>query len=66
MIASEPPPNRLLRLLDTADFDLLRPHLTRIELVRETVLEQTLLARTRQSLRRNTRHPVEARLAMPP
>ncbi|WP_027533371.1 hypothetical protein [Bradyrhizobium sp. WSM3983] len=38
MIASGPPPNQLLRMLDAADFDLLRPHLITIELVRETVL----------------------------
>ena len=38
MIASGPPPNRLLQMLDAADFDLLRPHLIRIELVRQTVL----------------------------
>jgi CRP-like cAMP-binding protein len=38
MIASGPLPNRLLRMLDAADFELLRPHLIRSELVRETVL----------------------------
>ncbi|MCP3379280.1 Crp/Fnr family transcriptional regulator [Bradyrhizobium sp. CCGUVB4N] len=38
MIASGPPPNRLLQMLDAADMDLLRPHLITIELVRETVL----------------------------
>lgn len=38
MIASGPPSNRLLQMLDAADFDLLRPHLITIELVRETVL----------------------------
>lgn len=38
MIASGPPPNRLLQMLDAADLDLLRPHLITIELVRETVL----------------------------
>ena len=38
MIASGPPPNRLLRMLDAADYELVRPHLIRIELVRETVL----------------------------
>ena len=38
MIASGLPPNRLLRWLDAADFDLLRPHLIPMELVRKTVL----------------------------
>ncbi|WP_349643529.1 hypothetical protein [Bradyrhizobium diazoefficiens] len=38
MIASGPPPNRLLQMLDAADFDMLRPHLITIELVREAVL----------------------------
>lgn len=38
MTASGPSPNRLLQMLDAANFDLLRPHLTRIELVRATVL----------------------------
>ncbi|WP_234684370.1 cyclic nucleotide-binding domain-containing protein [Bradyrhizobium monzae] len=38
MIASGPLPNQLLRMLDAADFDLLRPHLIGSELVRETVL----------------------------
>jgi CRP-like cAMP-binding protein len=38
MIANGPLPNRLLRMLDAADFALLRPHLIRSELVRETVL----------------------------
>lgn len=41
MTASGPPPNQLLRMLDAADFDLLRPHLITIELVRETVLSET-------------------------
>ncbi|MBR0833199.1 Crp/Fnr family transcriptional regulator [Bradyrhizobium manausense] len=41
MTASGPPPNRLLQMLDAADFDLLRPHLVTIELVRETVLGET-------------------------
>jgi CRP-like cAMP-binding protein len=41
MTASGPPPNQLLRMLDAADFDLLRPHLISIELVRETVLSET-------------------------
>lgn len=36
MIASGPPPNRLLQVLDAADFD--RPYLITIELVREAVL----------------------------
>ncbi|WP_426612732.1 Crp/Fnr family transcriptional regulator [Bradyrhizobium sp. McL0616] len=38
MTASGPPPNQLLQMLDAADFDLLRPHLTTVEMVRETVL----------------------------
>ncbi len=38
MTASGPSPNRLLQTLDAANFDLLRPHLIRIELVRATVL----------------------------
>jgi CRP-like cAMP-binding protein len=38
MMASGPPPNRLLQMLDAADLDLLRPHLITTELVRETVL----------------------------
>jgi CRP-like cAMP-binding protein len=41
MTASGPPPNQLLRMLDAADFDLLRPHLITSELVRETVLSET-------------------------
>jgi CRP-like cAMP-binding protein len=40
MTASGPPSNQLLQMLDAADFDLLRPHLIRIELVRETVLSE--------------------------
>ena len=40
MIASGPLPNRLLRMLDAADFELLRPHHVRSELVRETVLDE--------------------------
>ena len=40
MTASGPPPNRLLQMLDVADFDLVRPHLVTIELVRETVLSE--------------------------
>ena len=38
MTASGSPPNQLLRMLDAADFDLLRPHLATVEMVRETVL----------------------------
>ena len=38
MTASGLPPNRLLQMLDAADFDLVRPHLVTIGLVRETVL----------------------------
>jgi len=41
MTTSGPPPNQLLRMLDAADFDLLRPHLITIELVKETVLSET-------------------------
>ncbi|WP_371748297.1 Crp/Fnr family transcriptional regulator [Bradyrhizobium sp. CCBAU 53338] len=40
MSASGPPPNQMLQMLDAADFDLLRPHLVTIELVRETVLDE--------------------------
>lgn len=38
MTARGPPPNQLLQMLDAADFDLLRPHLMTIELVRKAVL----------------------------
>lgn len=38
MLARGPTSNGLLQMLDAADFDLLRPHLITIELVRETVL----------------------------
>ena len=38
MTASARPPNQLLQLLDTADFDLLRPHLATVEMVRKSVL----------------------------
>jgi CRP-like cAMP-binding protein len=38
MTASGPPRNLVLQMLDAADLDLLRPHLSTIELVRETVL----------------------------
>ncbi|QAU42470.1 Crp/Fnr family transcriptional regulator [Bradyrhizobium guangdongense] len=41
MTASGRPPNRLVQMLDAADFDLMRPHLVAIELVRETVLGET-------------------------
>lgn len=44
MIASGPPPNQLLRMLDAVNFDLLRPHLITIELVRETVLGEAGVA----------------------
>jgi hypothetical protein len=44
MIASGPLPNRLLRMLDAADFELLRPHLVRSGLVRETVLDEARAA----------------------
>ena len=37
MTASGPPPNQLLQILDAANFALLRSHLVRIEMVRETV-----------------------------
>jgi CRP-like cAMP-binding protein len=40
MTASGPLPNQLLQMLDAADFDLLRPHLVTIELVRQTVLSE--------------------------
>lgn len=38
MTASGPPSNQLLQMLDAADFDLLRPHLATVEMVRESVL----------------------------
>lgn len=38
MIASGPPPNRLLQMFAAADFDLLRAYLITLELVREAVL----------------------------
>ncbi|WP_298244218.1 Crp/Fnr family transcriptional regulator [uncultured Bradyrhizobium sp.] len=38
MTASARPPNQLLQLLDAADFDLLRPHLATVEMVRKSVL----------------------------
>jgi len=38
MTASNRPPNQLLQMLDAADFDLLRPHLASVEMVRRTVL----------------------------
>ncbi|QAU49952.1 Crp/Fnr family transcriptional regulator [Bradyrhizobium guangzhouense] len=44
MIASGRPPNQLLQSLDAADFDLLRPHLITVELVRETVLSEADVA----------------------
>ncbi|MDH2357576.1 Crp/Fnr family transcriptional regulator [Bradyrhizobium sp. SSUT112] len=38
MTASGHPPNQLLQMLDAADLNLLRPHLVRVEMVRESVL----------------------------
>jgi CRP-like cAMP-binding protein len=38
MTASGHSPNRLLQMLGAADFDLLRPHLATVEMVRESVL----------------------------
>jgi CRP-like cAMP-binding protein len=38
MTASSKPLNQVLQALDATDFDLLRPHLATIEMVRETVL----------------------------
>lgn len=40
MTASGPRPNQLLQMLAAADFDLLRPHLATVEMVRESVLGQ--------------------------
>ncbi|WP_249139769.1 hypothetical protein [Bradyrhizobium japonicum] len=40
MTASGHPPNHLLQLLDAADFDLLRPHLATVEMVRKSVLRE--------------------------
>lgn len=44
MTASGPSPNQLLQMLDAGDFDLLRPHLITVELVRETVLSEAGVA----------------------
>jgi len=44
MTASSPPLNQLLRMLDATDFELLRPQLFTIELVRETVLSEAGVA----------------------
>lgn len=38
MTANGYPPNQLLQLLGAVDFDLLRPHLARVEMVRKSVL----------------------------
>ena len=38
MTVSGHPPNQLLQMLNAADFDLLRPHLATVEMVRESVL----------------------------
>lgn len=38
MSASGPPPNQLLQLLDPPAFDLLRPHLATVEMVKKSVL----------------------------
>lgn len=38
MTASGRPPNQLLQMLDAADFELLRPHLATVEMVRQSVL----------------------------
>lgn len=40
MTASGSTPNQLLRMLDATNFELLRPHLIPVELVRETVLSE--------------------------
>lgn len=40
MTASGRPPNQLLQVLDAADFDLLRPYLATVEMVRESVLAE--------------------------
>lgn len=40
MTASGRPPNQLLQMLDAADFDLLRPYLATVEMVRESVLAE--------------------------
>ena len=44
MTACGRPPNQLLQLLDAADFDLLRPHLATVELVRRSVLAEAGVA----------------------
>ncbi|MBW7965529.1 Crp/Fnr family transcriptional regulator [Bradyrhizobium sp. BR 10261] len=44
MTASGRPPNQLLQMLDAADFELLRPHLVTIELVKATVLSEADVA----------------------
>lgn len=40
MTASGRPPNQLLQMLDAADFDLLRPYLATVEMVRQSVLAE--------------------------
>ncbi|WBL79266.1 Crp/Fnr family transcriptional regulator [Bradyrhizobium xenonodulans] len=40
MTASGHPHNQLLQMLEAADFDLLRPHLATVEMVRESVLAE--------------------------
>lgn len=44
MTASGLPSNLLLQMLDAADFDLLRPHLATVEMVREAVLGEAGVA----------------------
>ncbi|WP_027577333.1 hypothetical protein [Bradyrhizobium sp. WSM1743] len=43
MNASSHPPNQLLQLLDAPDFDLLRPRLATVKMVRKSVLEGAAL-----------------------
>lgn len=68
MIASGPPPNRSLQMLDAADFDLLRPYLITIELVREVVLGEAgrntstfrTMCRLHAGVHTNRHHAMEA------
>src|SRR6478735_12022450 len=48
MIASGCPSNHVLKMLDAADLDLLRPHLATLEMVRESVLSEAGTERGRR------------------
>jgi len=62
MSASQPP-NQLLQMLDVADFDLLRPHLVTVELVRGLPWEK--LARRYATPTSRTADPSRSRWAFP-